>query len=106
MARETKRNARGTQKEERKEYKNQPFTMVGELIKFGTFGKDDVHGWFVIAEETNETKYTIRRFNLTDEEYDLLANAKVLEVNFNLSYSKNGSDIALQIVANSIKKIG
>lgn len=105
MARETK-NTRGTKKEEKKVYKNQPFTMVGELVKFGTFGKDDAHAWLVVAEETNDTKYTIKRFNLSDDEYDLLSDAKVVEVNFNLSYSKNGSDIALQIVANSIKKLG
>lgn len=105
MARETK-NTRGTKKEEKRTYNNQPFTMVGELVKFGTFGKDDAHGWVVVAEETNDTKYTIKKFNLSDDEYDLLANAKVVEINFNLSYSKNGNDIALQIVANSIKKIG
>lgn len=105
MARETK-NARGTQKEERKTYKNQPFTMVGKLVKFGTFGKEDAHGWLVVAEETNDTMYTIKKFNLSDDEYDLLSDAKVVEVGFNLSYSKNGNDIALQIVANSIKKIG
>lgn len=105
MARETK-NTRGTKKEEKKVYKNQPFTMVGELIKFGTFGKTDEHAWLVVAEETNDTKYTLKRFNLSDDEYDLLSDAKVVSVDFNLSYSKNGSDIALQIVANSIKKLG
>ena len=97
--------ARGTQKTERKEYKNQPFKMLGELVKFGTFGKNDEHGWFVISEVTNGTKYTIKKFNLSDNEYDILTEAKLVDVDFNLSYSKNGSDIALQIVANNIKKL-
>lgn len=100
MARERKSN-----KGNKKEYKTQNFRMKGELVKFDTFGKDDEHVWLVIAEETNETKYTVKMFNVSDEVYNKLADAKEVLVNFNLSYSKNGNNIALQIVANSIEVI-
>lgn len=101
MARERK----ATTKETKKEYKNQNFRMKGELVKFDTFGKDDEHVWFVIAEETNGTKYTIKMFNVSDDTYNKLSDAKEILVNFNLSYSKNGNNIALQIVANNIEVI-
>lgn len=100
MARERKAT-----KETRKEYKAQNFRMKGELVKFDTFGKGEEHVWFVLAEETNGTKYTIKMFNVSDEDYNKLADAKEVLVNFNLSYSKNGNNIALQIVANSIEVI-
>lgn len=100
MARERKAT-----KETKKEYKNQNFRMKGELVKFDTFGKNKEHAWFVIAEETNGTKYTVKMFNISDDTYDDLADAKEILVNFNLSYSKNGNNIALQIVANNIEVI-
>lgn len=101
MARERKSNKGNT----KKEYKPQNFRMKGKLVKFDTFGKDNEHVWLVIEEETNGTKYTIKKFYMSDEEYDALANAKEIMVNFNLSYSKNGNNIALQIVANNIEII-
>lgn len=100
MARERKAT-----RETKKEYKSQNFRMKGKLVKFDTFGKNNEHVWLVIEEETNGTKYTIKKFNMSDDDYDALADAKEVMINFNLSYSKNGNNIALQIVANNIEVI-
>lgn len=103
MAQRTNKNTRT--KETKKDYKNQNFKMNGKLVKLGYFGKDEQHAWFVVEEETNGTKYMIKMFNLTDEDYDVLADSKEVEVSFNLSYNKNGNDISLQIVAYDIKSV-
>lgn len=103
MAQRNTKTNNESKKATKKEYKNQNFKMRGKLEKWDTFGKNtNKHAWFVVAEETNGTKYMIKKFNLTDREYDILADSENVEVYFNLSYNKVGNDIALHIVASEI----
>lgn len=96
------KSKKNTEKGGKKEFKNQPFKMRGTLEKWDTFGKDDEHAWFTIAEETNGTKYSIKVFNPTEDFIDVLNNADSVEVYYNISYNKYNGNIGLVLIAHDI----
>ena len=98
-------SSKNTKKGEKKEFKNQPFKMRGTLEKWDTFGTNDEHAWFTIAEETNGTKYSIKVFNPSEKFIDVLNNAEKVEVHFNISYNKYNGNIGLVLIAHDIFSI-
>lgn len=86
---------------EKKEYKNQNYKMRGSIERADLFCNDK-HVRVTIRDEVSERKYVFVLFNVTDEQFDIIAESERLEVYFNISYNNYNNQIQLQLVATEI----
>lgn len=86
---------------EKKEFKNQNYKMRGEITNANSFA-DDKHVRITLKDDVTERKYVFVMFNVTDEQYDILAESNKLEIYFNIGYNNYNNQIQLQLVATEI----
>lgn len=104
MAQRQTKKETNTKKGEKRDFKNQPFSITGKIEKWDTFGSDNNHAWFVVTDDLTSTKYTFKAFFINDNGIeDKLCDCEKVTVGFNITYNRNGNNIQLQLVAHTLE---